>query len=49
MTDEEVSELNRKLALRAFGKFAGFMVIKWVIIFGATRAARKWVEQNTPN
>lgn len=47
MTDEEINDLNRKLALRVVGRFAAFMIIKRALIFSVTRGVKKLVEHNT--
>lgn len=44
MSDEEVKEMNRKLAGKVAGRFALLMTIKWVVIFGSIYAARKYLE-----
>lgn len=44
MSKEEVQELQKKLAARAFGKFLLLMAGKWVLIFWSTRSLRKFIE-----
>jgi len=44
MSDEEASALNRKLGIKALKQFGSFMLLKWILIFGATYLAKKWFD-----
>lgn len=45
MSNEEVSELNRKLGMRVLMKFLLFHAIKWVAIFSAVHLSKKVIEK----
>lgn len=44
MSDEEVSEMNRKLGIKAVKRFALFTIAKWGFIAGVSYVAIKYVE-----
>jgi hypothetical protein len=44
MSDEEVAEMNKKLAGKVVGKFLLLHTVKWVVIVGSIYAARKFLE-----
>jgi hypothetical protein len=48
MSVEEIAELNRRLAFKAFRRYALFMTVKWGLIFGVSYAARKYLESKGP-
>lgn len=41
MSDEEVRELNKKMALRVAKKFLMIHLIKWGLIIGVTQGLKK--------
>lgn len=44
MSPEEMNEVSKELAIKAFKKFLLLMTIKWALIFGLSYISRKYIQ-----